>query len=79
MFSTSSFFNKIAQTYFTGGNYSAPPMASEMRQGLTETITAEMVTPPAETIRVRDIESDLGFCGCVSPSLKSISVLVVRC
>lgn len=46
----------IARTCSTGENYSAPPMASEMGQGLT----AEMTTPPAETRR--DTESYLGFC-----------------
>lgn len=37
----------IAITCCTGGNYSGPPMASESGQGLTETLTAEMATPPS--------------------------------
>lgn len=43
-------------------------MASEMGQGLTEAVTAEMATPPAET---RDIESDLGFCVLCASQLKN--------
>lgn len=41
-------------------------MASEMGQGLTD--TAEMATPPAET--VRDIENDLCFCVLCASQLK---------
>lgn len=55
-----------------------PPLALEMLQGLTEVLTAEMATVPAEAIKGTEKVIWVSVSS-VPHGLKNISTLVVGC